>query len=139
MSGRAFKKIGKNSIFFADSAHKKTSDVDKALTRLLFACVPKSHFFKTKDLELYPITRIEECLQRVEKELTFLQSLGSNLPYAWKKLVLEDTYYLKRPEKLKAKVYSEAETNCVIQTRIGAAMNDLMYLNALRVIAAEVK
>jgi len=139
MSGRAFKKIGKDSIFFADSAHKKTSDVDKALTRLLFACVSKRTFARTKDLELYPITRIEECLQRVEKELTFLQSLEGNLPYAWKKLVLEDTYYLKRPEKLKAKVYSEAEANCVIQTRIGAAMNDLMYLNALRVIAAEVK
>ena len=139
MSGRAFKKIGKDSIFFADSAHKKTSDVDKALTRLLFACVPKSHFCKTKDLELYPITRIEECLQRVEKELTFYQSLQNNLPYAWKKLILEDSYYLRRPEKLKAKVYSEAEANGVLQTRIGAAMNDLMYLNALRVIAAEVK
>ena len=49
MSGRAFKAIGKNSVFFADSAHRKTSDVDKALTRLLFACVPKSHFCKTKD------------------------------------------------------------------------------------------
>jgi hypothetical protein len=139
MSGRAFKAIGKNSVFFADSAHKKTSDVDKALTRLLFACVPKSHFFKTKDLELYPITRIETCLQRVEKELTFFQSLQSNLPYAWKKLILEDTYYLRRPEKLKTKVYSEAEANGVLQTRIGAAMNDLMYLNALRVVAAEVK
>ena len=139
MSGRAFKKIGKDSIFFADSAHKKTSDVDKALTSLLFACVSKRTFARTKDLEIYPITRIEECLQRVEKDLTFYQSLQNNLPYAWKKLVLEDSYYLKRPEKLKAKVYSEAEANCVIQTRIGAAMNDLMYLNALRVIAAEVK
>jgi len=139
MSGRAFKKIGKDSIFFADSAHKKTSDVDKALTRLLFACVSKRTFVRTKDLELYPITRIEECLQRAEKELTFLQSLEGNYLYAWKKLVLEDTYYLKRPEKLKTKVYSEAEANCVIQTRIGAAMNDLMYLNALRIIAAEVK
>ena len=139
MSGRAFKKIGKNSIFFADSAHKKTSDVDKALTRLLFACVSKKTFARTKDLELYPITRIEECLQRVEKELTFYQSLQNNLPYAWKKLILEDSYYLRRPEKLKAKVYSEAEANGVLQTRIGAAMNDLMYLNALRVVAAEVK
>jgi len=139
MSGRAFRKIGKDSIFFADSAHKKTSDVDKALTRLLFACVSKRTFARTKDLEIYPITRIEECLQRVEKDLTFYQSLQNNLPYAWRKLVLEDSYYLKRPEKLKTKVYSEAEANCVIQTRIGAAMNDLMYLNALRVIAAEVK
>jgi hypothetical protein len=75
----------------------------------------------------------------VEKELTFFQSLQSNLPYAWKKLILEDTYYLRRPEKLKTKVYSEAEANGVLQTRIGAAMNDLMYLNALRVVAAEVK
>ena len=139
MSGRAFKKIGKDSIFFADFAHKKTSDVDKALTRLLFACVSKRTFARTKDLEIYPITRIEECLQRVEKDLTFYQSLQNNLPYAWKKLVLEDSYYLKRPEKLKAKVYSESEANCVVQTRIGAAMNDLMYLNALRVVAAEVK
>ena len=75
----------------------------------------------------------------MEKELTFFQSLQNNLPYAWKKLVLEDNYYLKRPEKLKAKVYSEAEANGVLHTRIGAATNDLMYLNALRVIAAEVK
>jgi len=139
MSGRAFKAIGKNSVFFADSAHRKTSDVDKALTRLLFACVSKKNFAQTKNLELYPITRIETCLQRVEKELTFYQSLQNNLPYAWKKLVLEDNYYLKRPEKLKAKVYSEAEANGVLHTRIGAATNDLMYLNALRVIAAEVK
>ena len=71
MSGRAFKKIGKDSIFFANSAHKKTSDVDKALTRLLFACVSKKNFIQTKDLEIHPITRIEKCLQRVEKELTF--------------------------------------------------------------------
>ena len=139
MSGRAFKAIGKNSVFFADSAHRKTSDVDKALTRLLFACVSKKNFAQTKDLELYPITRIETCLQRVEKELTFFQSLQNNLPYAWKKLVLEDNYYLKRPEKLKAKVYSEAEANGVLHTRISTATNDLMYLNALRVVATESK
>ncbi len=139
MSGRAFKAIGKNSVFFADSAHRKTSDVDKALTRLLFACVSKKNFAQTKNLELYPITRIETCLQRVEKELTFYQSLQNNLPYAWKKLVLEDNYYSKRPEKRKAKVYSEAEANGILHTRISTATNDLMYLNALRIVAAEAK
>jgi hypothetical protein len=135
MSQVSFRQIGKNSIFFADSAHRKINDKDKALTRLLFGCVPKSRFIKTRDLEFSVIARLERCIELAEKDLIFAQSLEGNYLYAWRKLVLEDTYYLKRPEKLKTKVYSEREVNSLIQSRIGGAMNDLLYLNALRVLA----
>lgn len=136
-SGRAFRQIGKSTdaIYFTISADKKTTDLEKALTRLLFACVSKNRFTKTKDLELCPIARIERCIDLTEKDLIFAQSLQDKPLFAWKKLVVEDRYFVKRPEKLEKKRYSEKETKSIVQSRIGRAMNDLLYLNALRVIA----
>ena len=127
--GRAFHAVKKDSLFF--SSEKKTSEKDRAITRLLYACVGKTRFRKTTELEFDPIKRIELCIEKAEKDVTFFQSLENNPVYSYKKLFVDNNFKKNK----RTKRFSEEGIKSEVAGKLNEYRNELLYLNALRLLA----